>query len=116
MLLHVGRRPTRSELWTLVPAALFGLLMVGLLTMVQPVSSNAPVWAATRQNSPGAASPVDINTASIGDLSTRLKITEADARQIIRGRPYRSKDELRRKKVISQTTYEKIKNHILPSR
>lgn len=90
--------------------------MVVLLIMVQPVSSSDPVWAAAQQKSPGAINLVDINAASIGDLRTRLKITEADARQIMKGRPYRSKDELVRKKVISKATYEKIANRIFPNR
>jgi DNA uptake protein ComE-like DNA-binding protein len=90
--------------------------MVGLLIMVQPLSCSGPVWAAAQQKSPGAVNPVDINAASFGDLRARLKITEADARQIVRGRPYHSKDELLRKKVVSKATYEKIRKQIIPNR
>lgn len=97
-------------------AALIWSLIVGLLIIVQPISCSAPVWAAERQKSLGGADPVDINAASVGELRTRLKITEADARQIVRGRPYHSKDELLRKKVISKATYEKIMKKIIPDR
>jgi DNA uptake protein ComE-like DNA-binding protein len=90
--------------------------MVGVLIIAQAVLCTTPVWAAARQNSPGATNPVDINGASIGDLRTKLKITETDARQIVRGRPYRSKDELLRKKLISKATYEKIAKRIVPNR
>ena len=114
--LHCAQRPTRPGSWEVAATALIGALMVGLLIVVPPIFGSVPVWATARQNSPGATNPVDINAASIGDLRTRLKITEADARQIVRWRPYRSKDELLRKKVISKATYEKIKNHILPGR
>jgi DNA uptake protein ComE-like DNA-binding protein len=90
--------------------------MVGVLLIAQAVVCTTPVWAAARQTSPGAPNPVDINAASFGDLRARLKITEADARQIVRGRPYHSKDELLRKKVISKATYEKIRKQIIPNR
>jgi hypothetical protein len=116
LFLHGGRTPTRPRRWKIAAAALIWLLMIEVLIIAQAVLCTTPVWAAARQPSPGATNPVDINAASIGDLRTRLKITEADARQIVRGRPYHSRDEVLRKKVISKATYEKIRKQIIPNR
>ena len=40
-------------------------------------------------------------------------IGDAYAKKIVDGRPYKRKDELAQKKVISQATYDKIKNRIV---
>jgi hypothetical protein len=110
---HGGRTPTRPGRWKIAAAALIWPLMVGVLIIAQAVLCTTAVWSAARQSSPGATNPVNINAASIGDLRTRLKMTEADASQIVRGRPYRSTEELLRKKVISKATYEKIRKQLI---
>jgi competence protein ComEA len=55
---------------------------------------------------------LDINSASADDLKAVKGIGEADAKKIIENRPYRTKDELVEKKVLSKATYDKIKNQI----
>jgi competence protein ComEA len=40
-------------------------------------------------------------------------IGEADAKKIVENRPYRTKDELVEKKVVSKATYDKIKDQIV---
>jgi competence protein ComEA len=55
---------------------------------------------------------VDINSASADELKAVKGIGEADAKKIIENRPYRTKDELVEKKVLSKATYDKIKNKI----
>ncbi len=47
---------------------------------------------------------LDINSASADDLKALKGIGEADARRIVENRPYRTKDELVQKKVISKGT------------
>ena len=56
--------------------------------------------------------PLDINSASADELKAVKGIGEADAKKIVENRPYKTKDELVEKKVVSKTTYDKIKNQI----
>ena len=39
-------------------------------------------------------------------------IGEAYAKKIVENRPYKRKDELVKKKVVPQATYDKIKDHV----
>ena len=54
---------------------------------------------------------VDLNTASFEQLNS-LKGAGALGRAIIKGRPYKSVDDLRRKKVLRRAAYEKIKDQV----
>ncbi len=58
------------------------------------------------------AHPLGLNSASENDLATLPGISPADARKIIRGRPYRSKDELVTKGILTSEEYSKIRDYI----
>jgi len=61
----------------------------------------------------GAHALVDINSASEGELATLPGIDHRNARHIIAGRPYRDKQELVGKEVISDAIYEQIRDRII---
>lgn len=60
-----------------------------------------------------AAEPLDINTATKQQLMTLDGIGEARSDAIIKGRPYRAKNELADKNIVPQAVYDKIKDRII---
>jgi competence protein ComEA len=62
---------------------------------------------------PAAGDKMDINTASEQDLATLTGIGEVRAKAIVKGRPYKGKDDLVKKKIIPKGVYDKIKDNII---
>jgi competence protein ComEA len=56
---------------------------------------------------------IDINSASKAELMTLPGIGDARADAIIKGRPYKGKDELVQKKIITDGVYQPIKDKII---
>jgi DNA uptake protein ComE-like DNA-binding protein len=56
---------------------------------------------------------LDINTASKEELSQLPGIGDALSQKIIDGRPYNAKNDLVRRKIIPQSTYDGIKDQII---
>ena len=56
---------------------------------------------------------LDINTASADDLKVLPGIGEAYSKKNVDGRPYKRKDDLVKKKIIPQATYDKIRDLIV---
>jgi len=59
-----------------------------------------------------AEESINVNSASLEELDTLAGIGKTTAEKIIRGRPYKSLDELITNKILNQSVYEKIKNLI----
>ncbi len=58
-------------------------------------------------------SKLDVNTASESELRELPGVGDAYAKRIVENRPYKRKDELVRKGVVPQATYDKIKDQII---
>lgn len=56
---------------------------------------------------------VDINSATAAELKALPGVSDNDATKIIQGRPYSDKSQLVSKKVVSEPTYEKMKDHVV---
>jgi competence protein ComEA len=56
---------------------------------------------------------IDINSASEKELDALPGIGKARAEAIIKGRPYKGKDDLVKKKIIPQSVYDGIKDKII---
>lgn len=84
-----------------------------------PATPGRPAPAAPTTIAPTAAPAapkaalIDINTASKDELDALPGIGSARADAIIKGRPYKGKDDLLRKKVIPSNAYDGIKDRII---
>ncbi len=76
--------------------------------------ATTPPAAASKAAKPDAkAELIDINSASAEELSQLKGIGEARSAAIVKGRPYRGKDELVRKKILPEAVYAGIKEQII---
>ena len=94
-------------------------IAVMLLTLVGPaVAADKDAKAATKmpmaaQKAPAAAEKLDLNTATEQELSELPGIGEVRSKAIIKGRPYKGKDELVERKILTQSVYNKIKDQVI---
>jgi len=77
----------------------------------------APAATSAQKVAPAAAPKtdalIDINSASEKDLATLPGIGEARAKAIIKGRPYKGKNELKDKKIVPDNVYDGIKDKVI---
>jgi DNA uptake protein ComE-like DNA-binding protein len=113
--------------------------LIRLLTLMVLLASVIPAWpmpqtdqsssssgaktkrfrkkaSADQNSSEKATAKLDINTATKEELNALPGVGEAYAQTIIDGRPYKSKNDLVRKEILPQSTYDKIKDQVTDKR
>ena len=96
-------------------------ISLNLLTLVfLSVAVCIPAWhvspvalAADKAKPLEKAKPLDINSATEEQLRALPGIGNAYSNEIIKGRRYKRKDELLKREIVPQATYDKIKGHIV---
>ena len=94
--------------------------VIAALAMAMPFTSlavddKAPkkAVAAAKEAPKAAASVLDINKASQSELEALPTIGKAKAAKIIAGRPWKGKDDLVAKGILSDAEYAKVKDLII---
>ena len=100
----------------IMPAANYLKIKANLIPSIEDAKAIAELEAAaakaSRSPEPMAAGMVDINTASRADLVALPGVGEAYADKIMAGRPYKSKNELVSRNILTKAAFDRIKDRI----
>jgi DNA uptake protein ComE-like DNA-binding protein len=104
------RRRNRCAVWGVA------ILCVCLTTQAQNQDRDSSGGSRTTSSAPPSAQRVDINHASMEELLKVPGLTPGWAARIVRFRPYRSKQDLFDKGVVSSEVYDHIKDFVIAHR
>ena len=88
-------------------------LLIALSMAVAMLGSNSVLCADKQPATEQARALLDLNSATVAQLAALEGIGDKRAKAIIKGRPYKGKDELLQKKIVPQAVYDKIKDRII---
>jgi competence protein ComEA len=106
-------KPIEKKLMAQIAVLVFALSLVSGLTTAQAAEPGTKPEIMAAQTAPSATDKLDINTATKDQLKALPGIGDAYSQKIIDSRPYRTKLDLVQKKIIPQSTYDKIKDVII---
>jgi competence protein ComEA len=81
--------------------------------MAPAPKADSKMAPATKMAPAAKSDLLDINSASAEELDALPGVGKAYSAAIIKGRPYKGKDELVQKKIVPQATYDKIKDKVI---
>ena len=95
-------------------AAIVAATLAGSASAQAPATTPMAPKAPSMSGSMSKSAPlVDLNTAPKADLVALKGIGEKRADDIIKGRPYKGKDDLVQKKILPEAVYNGIKDKII---
>ncbi|MCI4678261.1 helix-hairpin-helix domain-containing protein [Rhodoblastus acidophilus] len=89
------------------------LVATALVALAAPVFAEAPAKPAPAAAVMAKPALLDINSASLQQLQALKGVGEVRAKAIVAGRPYKGKDDLVQKKILSKSVYDGIKDQII---
>ena len=88
-------------------------VLLGISGSLYAADKDAKGAAKPASTQAAADEKIDINRAKADQLMKLDGIGEARAKAIIKGRPYKAKDELVDRKILTAAVYQKIKDRII---